>query len=345
MANKRISKDKRALAIALLAEGNTINGISRMLKIGKHALLRFLNEVGEACEDWHDKNVVDLSIEVLECDEQWAFCHTHKERMSKEEKKLNPKKGDCWLWASIDRSSKMIVSWRTGKRDNRTANDFISDLAKRVMGEVQINTDQLKAYEFSIRGIFGDRAHHATETKTFHKLPVPGHEYVKFRSSKLLGTERKRMSGNPDLEKGTTSHIERFFLTVRQGNKRSARKTLAYSKDWDNHALVTSIHIFIYNMIRKHETLKTAPAVKLGIIKNPWTLERVVAMTDEYLERKENEMFEAAFEAQFSTEPKPRLSFERQEPKTPWYLDPESGGRNPEIKKPGVNYPGESELS
>ena len=57
--------------------------------------------------------------------------------------------------------------------------------------------------------------------------------------------QREKIAGNPNLRTSTVCHIERFFLTVRQQNKRNARKTLAYSKRWDNHALTASLHIFV----------------------------------------------------------------------------------------------------
>lgn len=342
---KRIPKEKRTLALALIVEGNTINGICRMLKIGKPNLLRFLKEVGEACEDWHDEHFKGIQVTHLELDEQWAYVGKHKERMSKREKMENPEKGDSWLWAGIDPKSKAIVSWRTGKRNKATGYEFLSDLAIRIDGEVQITTDQLPTYNMLIPGVFGDRASHAEETKKFEKISAGGAEWMKYGTGKLVRTEREAASGNPDLGKATTSHIERFFLTVRQGNKRSARKTLAYSKEWENHALMTSIHIFIYNMVRKHETTKTAPAVSLGLIDRPWSLEDVVEMTDRYLKRVDEEAFERAFAEKFSTEPKSLRTYKPEMPKIPWYLDPESGGRNPDVRKPGVSYPGDSEFS
>lgn len=126
---------------------------------------------------------------------------------------------------------------------------------------------------------------------------------------------------------------------MRQGNKRVARKTLAYSKSWDNHALTASIHMFVYNLVRRHETTKTTPAVKLGIVDRRWTLEDVVDMTDRYFKAKEDAAFMAAFESpKFATAPSSNRVWEPVAPKTPWYLDPESGGPNPSIKKAGVQY-------
>jgi hypothetical protein len=118
MANKRIDSDKRALILAALCERMAINSVCRMFKVGKHAVMRVIQETGKACEDWHNRNVRGVAVSMVEIDEQWAYVHTHKERMTKEEKQQHPERGDCWLWAGIDPESKMILSWRTGKRSS-----------------------------------------------------------------------------------------------------------------------------------------------------------------------------------------------------------------------------------
>jgi IS1 family transposase len=338
MANKRIDSGKRALILAALCEGTALNSICRMFKVGKHAVLRVIDETGEACEDWHNRNFRGLSVKRLELDEQWAYVHTHKERMTKEQKMEHPDRGDCWLWASIDPESKAIINWRTGKRTSRAAEDFAGDLASRVEGRVQITSDQFKNYLYTIPAAFGDRLDYAQETKLFRKSFETGPDFMKVRVDPLIGVEREAITGNPNLRTSTVCHIERFFLTMRQGNKRCARKTLAYSKSWDNHALTASIHIFVYNLVRKHETTKQTPAQALGITDRRWTLEDVVAMTEAYLKGQEAAAFEAAF-AGFTTQPKAVRVYElKTAPLTPWYLDKDSGGPNPTVKKAGIRY-------
>lgn len=340
MANKRIPAVKRAAIIAAMCEGLALNSVCRMFKVGIHGVLRVLEETGAACEDWHNRHFRNLSVKRLELDEQWAYVHTHKERMTKEEKRSHPDRGDCWLWASLDPESKAIINWRTGKRTATAGREFTHDLASRIEGRVQVTSDKLNSYEFTLTGAFGDRMDYAQEEKQFLKDRTPGHEWMKYRTNPLVGVERTAMKGNPNLATSTVCHVERFFLTMRQGNKRTARKTLAYSKNWDNHALTASIHIFVYNLVRKHETTKTTPAMALGIVDRRWTLEDVVAMTDAYTKGQEERAFEEAF-AGFQTTP--TASYVRQPtPKsellTPWYLDPESGGPNPAVKKAGVAY-------
>lgn len=337
MANKRIDSSKRALILAALAEGMAINSICRMFKTGKHAVLRVIQETGEACEDWHNRHFRNLRVNRLELDEQWAYVHTHKERMTREERMQNPERGDCWLWASIDPDSKAIINWRSGKRTAKAARAFAGDLASRVLDRVQITSDQLQSYLYSIPAAFGDRADYAQEHKLFQKVRVDAPTWQTMRVNPLVGVERKRITGNPDLHSSTVCHMERFFLTMRQGNKRCARKTLAYSKSWDNHALTASVHIFLYNLCRVHETLKTTPAVKLGIVDRRWTLEDVVTMTEAHLKAQDDAVFAAAFDG-FNTKPTSQRVWEPQAPKTPWYLDPESGGPNPAVKKAGIQY-------
>lgn len=85
-AMKRIERENRTLPLALTEEGNTINGICGMLKIGKPNLQRFLKVVGEDCEDWRDEHPNGIQVTNLELDEQWANVGKNKERTSKREK-------------------------------------------------------------------------------------------------------------------------------------------------------------------------------------------------------------------------------------------------------------------
>jgi hypothetical protein len=207
-----------------------------------------------------------------------------------------------------------------------------------VPGEVQVTSDPLNSYRFAVPEAFGPRVHYAQEHKIFESSRVPAHEWNKYRTNPLVGVEREAIVGNPNLRTATVCHAERFFLTMRQQNKRCARKTLAYSKLFANHAFAASIQIFIYNMVRKHETLKDAPAVALGVIQKRWTLEDVVTMAEEYRQHTEEQEFETAF-AGFQTQPVTQ-SHAPGTQKTPWYLDTQSGGPNPPAcnRKPWIAY-------
>lgn len=94
----------------------------------------------------------------------------------------------------------------------------------------------------------------------------------------------------------TTTHIERFFLTVRQELKRFQRLGLGYSKDLDMHKAATALIIGTYNLVRKHTSLDgQTPAQAAGIEEKRWTMVDVVELTARYVRAKEDAKFEAAF--------------------------------------------------
>src|SRR5439155_19301121 len=98
----------------------------------------------------------------------------------------------------------------------------------------------------------------------------------------IEGTHREAVVGSPDLATLTTSHIERVFLSFRQQLKRYQRQGLGYSKDLETHKLATALHIGIYNLVRRHASLKTTPAVAAGVEQSAWSLEDVVELTERY---------------------------------------------------------------
>jgi hypothetical protein len=146
---------------------------------------------------------------------------------------------------------------------------------------------------------FGSRASYATEIKEFahdNRTWKPDANYLKKRVDPLKGVKRQAVIGSPDMSKATVCRVERLFLTVRQSNKRTARKTAAYSKVWANHAATSSLHCFIYNVMRKHSSLKgKTPAQALGITTERWTAEMLVDMVDARRKAAEDLAFMEAF--------------------------------------------------
>jgi hypothetical protein len=53
----------------------------------------------------------------------------------------------------------------------------------------------------------------------------------------------------------------------------------------------------VYNFVRVHKGIGSTPAVAAGVELERWDLERVVEMTAEYLRRKDDAKFEAAFQS------------------------------------------------
>jgi len=296
MPNKRLSKERQALVLSALCEGAPINAISRMFKTDKAAIIRVIRETGEAFADYMDKELRDLPCLRIEMDEQWQYVGCHEGRL----REPDPNRGSFWLWACIDADTKLIFSHRIGRRDWTNGWHFVGDVRSRVVGPVQIATDNNVAYARHIREHFGYEGYsYGTETKIFGEPHLLDGTLARLGKNegvrKMKTAERKAVVGSPDLASLTTSHIERAFLTVRQELKRYQRKGLGYSKDLETHKMAVALHFGVYNFVRKHSTLKTTPAVAAGVEFEAWDLERVVEMTADYMRQKEDAKFEAAF--------------------------------------------------
>jgi hypothetical protein len=54
------------------------------------------------------------------------------------------------------------------------------------------------------------------------------------------------------------------------------------------HKLAVALHFGVYNFVRQHHSLGNTPAAAAGLEEKPWSLEKVVKMTEAYMRRKTN---------------------------------------------------------
>ena len=323
---EQLSIDKRASILRCLIEGNSILSTSRITGAAKNTIVKLLADAGDACADYHDKHMVNLPCKLVQMDEIWSFVGC-KER--NKDDAINEHPGDVWTWTSICADTKLIPCWRVGDRSGRTAFEFCIDLGKRFSGHVQVSTDGHPAYQWAVGCGFKD-ADYARLVKIYGKDDL-GRDVV-------IGARKQSVFGNPDMDEVSTSYIERSNLTLRMTNRRFTRLTNAFSKKLENHRHMLALAFMSYNFCRKHATLRITPACAAGVASKKWTLEEVAEMIDAYLARRDLDAFEAAFTAKYSKAREGPLTFEPQKPKTPWYLDAESGGPNPAVRKAGVAY-------
>ena len=84
------------------------------------------------------------------------------------------------------------------------------------------------------------------------------------------------MAGRPDFDLISTSYIERLNATTRLHMKRLARLTHAFSKKRENFEAAVGLHFAYYNFVRRHNTLRCAPAMAAGVTATYWTVEDLV---------------------------------------------------------------------
>lgn len=265
---------RQVQVIAALVEGNSIRSTVRMTGVAKNTVIKLLADVGTACASYMDIAMRDLPCERLQCDEIWSFCHA-KQKNVPAEHEGEWGYGDVWTWVAIDADTKLIPSYFVGRRDTQCATIFIRDLASRLSHRVQLTTDGHRPYLQAVENTFGMDIDYAMLVKLYG--PEPSGE-KRYSPPVCIGAEKHIIHGNPDEAHISTSYVERSNLTMRMSMRRFTRLTNAFSKKIENHEHAIALHFMHYNFCRKHQTLKTTPAVAAGISGHVWTIEEIVSL-------------------------------------------------------------------
>ena len=271
MANL-LSTDKQNTIIGLLAEGSSIRSIERVTGVHRDTIMRLGVRVGKGCQTLLDRKMRDLPCKQLQFDEIWGFIGK-KERHVREDD--SPEMGDVWTFCAIDSETKLVPSFKCGKRDLVTANAFVGDVASRLRNRVQISSDALRAYVDAIEMNFGANVDFAQIIKTY----VTDDSHIperRFSAPEIVITEKKTVAGFPDLRLASTSHIERLNGTTRLHMRRLTRLTYAFSKKLENFEAAVALHFAYYNFVKRHITLRATPAMAAGIERDFWTVGNLV---------------------------------------------------------------------
>jgi IS1 family transposase len=274
MANV-LSSDKQIAVISALAEGSSIRSIERITGVHRDTIMRLGVRVGQGCAEVLDEKMRNLPCQHLQFDELWGFIGK-KERHCKPDDSLEL--GDVWTFCAIDPETKLVPSFKVGKRDLATANAFVSDVASRMRNRIQISSDALRAYVDAIETTFGANVDFAQIIKTY----ITDDSHVperRFSAPEIVVTEKKSVSGFPDLSLASTSHIERLNGTTRLHMRRLTRLTYAFSKKLENFEAAVALHFAYYNLVKRHGTLRCTPAMAAGIERSFWTVGDLVEAT------------------------------------------------------------------
>src|SRR5260221_2180462 len=159
-----LSTDKQNTIIGLLAEGSSIRSIERVTGVHRDTIMRLGVRVGKGCQSLLDSKMRDLPCKQLQFDEIWGFIGKKERHCTPDD---NPEMGDVWTFCAIDSDTKLVPSFKCGKRDLATANVFVADVASRLRNRVQISSDALRAYVDAIEMNFGADVDFAQIIKTY----------------------------------------------------------------------------------------------------------------------------------------------------------------------------------
>ena len=225
--------------------------------------------VGEGCARLHDRMMRDLQVPILEFDEIWGYVGKKQRRAGLGE----TDKGDQYTFTALDATSKAIVSFVTGKRNEATTRAFVNDVWERIINRPQITTDGFGPYIEAVAECFGDGADFAQLVKHYaadHSVEAKR----RYSPPHVVRVERLVVSGRP--RHVSTSYVERSNLTMRMQQRRFTRLTNGFSKKLRNHRAAVALYVAHYNLCRVHETIRMTPAMALGVADHIWTIGELV---------------------------------------------------------------------
>jgi IS1 family transposase len=269
----RLPLAKRVAILGMLVEGTSLRATSRLADVSINTVTKLLVELGEGCAEYHYKNVTNVRVRRLQCDEIWAFVGAKAKNASPEKKAQGW--GDIWTWVGLDADSKLCVGYLVGGRDGWWATEFLNDCAKRIKGRVQITTDGHRVYLDAVEDAFGADVDYAQLQKIYGAVVE---NETRDSPAVCIGCDMKVVSGSPDPKHVSTSYVERQNLTMRTGMRRFTRLTNGFSKKAGNHAAMMAIHFMHYNFARIHKTLRVTPALAAGLADHVWSLEEIILL-------------------------------------------------------------------
>jgi len=215
-----------------------------------------------------------LNCKRIQVDEIWSYVQKKQRRITPAD---DPRRvGDQWTFVAIDPATKLVPTYRVGKRDGATAVEFLNDLSGRLANRVQLSSDGLTTYIDAVEQAFGADVDYGQIVKFYEAEPIgPG----RYSPPQVVRTERAVIAGDPNQKHISTSMIERQNLTMRMGMRRFTRLTNAFSKKVENLRAAVALHFAHYNFVRIHRTLRVTPAMAGGVTDRLWSLGELVELT------------------------------------------------------------------
>jgi transposase-like protein/IS1 family transposase len=277
--DSRLAEDKALAVLSHLIEGCSIRSTERLTGVHRDTILRLLLTAGRKCEALMLDRIHGLEVSEVQCDEVWQYVGMkNKTKIRKGE--TSGELGDSWTYTAIESNSKLILAWHVGHRGYEDTLIFTDKLAHATSGSFQVTTDGFAAYRDAIWTSLGVRRVDFAQLVKIYRSSV--FDETRYSPAECTGARKEVIMGHPNMDKVSTSHIERHNLSVRMENRRFTRLTNAFSKRWANHKAALALYLAHYNFVRTHKTLRMSPALAAGLIDHSWTLKDLLLAATRY---------------------------------------------------------------
>ena len=242
---------------SLRIEGVSLSATARVTGHSRNTIARWLERASTAARRFNDRRLRDFDLIELQADE---LCTS-----------IGKKSQTCWLFATIEVSSRLWAGSVLGRRSDRNARAVISDVIRRgrVVGCPLIATDGFEYYVGAVGVLFGSTCVYGQVLKTRRNNRV-----VRVERRVKIGTATRLKAAlweSEDSETLNTSFVERLNLTIRQGSAYLRRRSPCHARCEERlrgHVELLRCH---YNFVRPHRALKfgretRTPAMQAGVV-------------------------------------------------------------------------------
>jgi IS1 family transposase len=214
-----------------------------MTGVHKDTICRLGVRVGQACARLMDEKLRNLTCHYLEFDEDMGL---HRQEGKHRREADDPTLGDVWTFCAIDAETKLVPSFKVGKRNHITVNAFVSDVASRLVNRPQVSTDGLRAYVEAMENAFGMNVDFGMVIKNYGIEKGEHHQERRYSAPEVTSMQKLDVMGQPIRDLISTNHIERLNGTTRLHMRRLTRLTYAFSKKLENFEAAVALHFAYY---------------------------------------------------------------------------------------------------
>lgn len=285
-----LATEKKLQVLAALLEGNSARAVARMTGVHRDTIMRLGLAWGEGAQRLHNRMARGLSCALIQMDEMWSYVGKKQARVTAED---SPEVGEAYVFVGLDSTSRFVISFHVGRRDQANANAFMTDLRSRLVVMPSIVSDGFVPYVQAVGQSFGPGVDYSQMVKNYHGSKRPDHRYEPSREAPFI--VKKSVYGAPDLSKTSTAYVERNNGTLRHHVGRMRRLTYAFSKKLANHRAAIALTYVWYNLGMVVSTLRVSPALAAGVTDHIWDIQEFLAAIDdaEPCERPEKQPLKA----------------------------------------------------